>query len=177
MKSFQRIFLLYFLLVATSFFVVEAAYDAKCQMCHPEQVKSFESSFHNTAWNKLKNVSQDYCSTCHGGTAKHLETMKKEVIFSFKDKQNGANADGLCLKCHGDNGHFKKWAETKHNKNGVHCISCHKVHIVDAKEYSRKQCLTCHTLVNGKIKGKDKHPTVGGGMPCIACHSPHAPKI
>jgi hydroxylamine dehydrogenase len=56
---------------------------------------------------------------------------------------------GFCISCHQERtpGLFQSWVESKHAKNGVHCIACHVDHQVASDQKAMvfpEKCGECH---------------------------------
>jgi hydroxylamine dehydrogenase len=56
---------------------------------------------------------------------------------------------GFCISCHQERtpGLFQSWVESKHAKNGIHCVTCHKDHQAASDQRSLvfpEKCGECH---------------------------------
>ncbi len=70
------------------------------------------------------------------------------MCASVPPKQEGIDV-GFCISCHQERtpGLFQSWVESKHAKNGVHCVTCHVDHQAASDQKSMvfpEKCGQCH---------------------------------
>jgi nitrate/TMAO reductase-like tetraheme cytochrome c subunit len=76
----------------------EAAGDADCAACHEQAAAAFAHTTHARIRGFETPDGVTGCASCHGDTAKHLETGEVEGLRRFG---GDAEADSeACLRCH-----------------------------------------------------------------------------
>jgi DmsE family decaheme c-type cytochrome len=86
---------------------------------------------------------------------------------------------GPCLECH-DTARRTHWAGSRHEREGVTCLSCHLPHqdgglgrapLKAATE--AETCFACHAGVRSRSLRTSRHPVRDGFLACSSCHGPH----
>ncbi len=160
--------------------VATPAEATKCADCHEDQVKGFASNPHARFSHKDKTASvpEDFCTTCHGDGAKHMEAPEDPTLIQ---KFHGAEGAENCLTCHEKTNEHGSFATGFHaNSAAVNCLSCHSIHKAVprnphllAKEPGAL-CQTCHAGISASMRNKPHtHRLDRGGMACVDCHDPH----
>jgi DmsE family decaheme c-type cytochrome len=151
----------------------------KCGDCHTEEVAKFGGNPHARYSHKDKKPDlNDFCETCHGNGAKHMEAGgDKSLIQTF----HGLEGSELCLSCHQKANEHASFDLGFHgNTNTVNCLSCHSIH----NSYPKNEhliakapgelCATCHLNQTASFRNKPyAHRLDRGGMTCLDCHNPH----
>ncbi len=138
----------------------------KCAACHADIVAKHATTLHGKA-------GKD-CASCHGGVDAHLAHPTKDNIISFTGKGDVAARNAQCLNCHGKNQKLMFWDNSKHQQNGVACVSCHTIH-KSSKPYAKQpeKCFECHKDVKAQVNKFSHHPIIEGKVKCSDCHNPH----
>jgi DmsE family decaheme c-type cytochrome len=150
----------------------------KCADCHEEQVKGFAANPHARYSHRDKKPDiEDFCTTCHGDGAKHIEASGEGFIQGFHGLAGAEN----CLSCHDKANEHESFTTGFHaNSAAVNCLSCHSIHKSAPKsphllaKAPGTLCATCHTTQTASFRNKPYvHRLDRGGMTCLDCHSPH----
>ena len=118
------------------------------------------------------------CEACHGPGARHARSKNPDSINSLKasSSQTAQERSQPCLSCH-QAGARIGWHASAHQRNGVACSDCHKMHQdrdpVLAKGTEPEVCYACHRQKEGEFQKPSAHPLRFGLMTCSACHSAH----
>jgi DmsE family decaheme c-type cytochrome len=118
------------------------------------------------------------CEACHGPGARHARSKNPESINSLKanSSQTAEERNQACLSCH-QTGSRIGWHANAHQRSGVACGDCHKVHQdrdpVLTKGSEPDVCYACHRQKEAEFQKPSAHPLRFGLMTCSACHSPH----
>ncbi len=154
---------------------------AKCADCHEKETKSFQSNAHGVLENKKSPAGKLGCETCHGPGKTHAGDKDQPgqpsvVTFGRKGNKSTADQNATCLQCH-SYGKTSRWHLSAHEKRGVGCSDCHKVHEGHDKNLVRKTqtdtCLGCHKERRADLHRISRHPIEDGKLSCTSCHNPH----
>jgi DmsE family decaheme c-type cytochrome len=141
--------------------------DADCATCHEQAAAGFTHTAHARIRGFETPDGVTGCASCHGDTARHLETGEVEGLRTFGDD---ADADSeACLGCHATRG-MGEWKASAH-AGEAGCTSCHSSHAASEPE---KKCATCHADVQAMMFAPSHHPVKEGRMTCASCHNVHA---
>ena len=169
--------------VAVAFVAVLAARPVQaanpCADCHGEQVAAALRGPHAG----IASRGARYCESCHGSTAKHLESGSAADLTGSKAALAKADAKArsrACLTCHRTG--FPAWEGTPHARSAdVSCWSCHGDAWHDAKGKAIKKrgesaCASCHVEQVSEFRRVYRHPVLEGRMGCASCHDVHGRK-
>jgi len=118
------------------------------------------------------------CEACHGPGARHARSKNPDSINGLKasSSQTAQERNQPCLSCH-QAGARIGWHASTHERSGVACGDCHKVHQdrdpVLAKNTEPDVCFACHRQKQADFQKPSTHPVRFGLMGCSACHSAH----
>ncbi len=120
------------------------------------------------------------CEACHGPGAAHVAkgSKKKLTINSFKPDSiyTPAQRNQACLSCH-ENGARMAWHTGAHERAGLACTDCHKMHVdrdpVLDKKTEAEVCYRCHKQQRADFQKASSHPVRFGKIACSDCHNPH----
>jgi len=118
------------------------------------------------------------CEACHGPGARHAASKNPQSINSNKasSSQTVQERNQTCLGCHQE-GARVGWHASTHERNGVACADCHRVHQdrdpVLVKSSEPDVCFSCHRQKRADFQKPSTHPVRFGLMGCSDCHSPH----
>src|SRR6187551_1849204 len=118
------------------------------------------------------------CEACHGPGARHAASKNPQSINSLKasSAQTAQERNQTCLACH-QNGARVGWHASVHERNGVACGDCHRVHQdrdpVLVKSAEPEVCIACHRQKRTDFQKPSTHPVRFGLMGCSDCHSAH----
>ncbi len=159
--------------------------DIPCKACHSQTVEKFLQSRHGTDNPKFPGGLRDgnQCAMCHGETLKHMASAGKEKPeFTFKKGKNGLPETGdaekynkVCMTCHSSSA-ARHWTGSRHEANGVACVSCHGMHKADVALNPKTKtalCISCHKEKKSDLHKHFNHPLKDGQMSCTSCHAPH----
>ena len=85
---------------------------------------------------------------------------------------------GPCLECH-DTARRVHWVGSRHERQGVTCLSCHLPHADGTGHAPLKAgteadtCFTCHASVRSRTLRTSRHPVRDGLLACSSCHDSH----
>lgn len=145
----------------------------QCGTCHEDENAKVLKTRHKVLFLKGTPDAKTGCEACHGPASLHLETPGEEII-KFKEIP-AKEANKICLKCHSSK-EAKGWNASRHNKNGLSCVSCHNPHKQTEKllkESKVKTCTNCHLEKKGQASMPSRHPVKEGKVVCSGCHNPH----
>lgn len=151
----------------------EFAGSSTCQTCHEDIFNALLKSPHSAVeTGKKKDWKEHACESCHGGGAKHAESVSATDITRPSDK--------TCLSCHLNQPTQAGRIQSTHAKNAVSCSGCHKVHesggaaLVARKPAAvNAQCEGCHITVKAQFDKPFRHKVPENAMTCVDCHNPH----
>lgn len=122
------------------------------------------------------------CTTCHGSSVQHISAPGRgergsDVRFGDgPDASNAEQQDAPCLGCHQGRGQIH-WPDSPHQREGVKCVDCHRIHQSSAAQEDRevavRACTRCHSRQGAEIHYASAHPLRDGQMLCSDCHNPH----
>jgi len=149
-----------------------------CADCH-EQAAAFADGLHGKALARKGRAAELACASCHGDTAKHVESQGQEP-----PEYNGRGGRGAqpCLSCHEDRRGDRSSYRTGVHASGdaVACGTCHSIHAADKRaahllvKPNVALCGSCHPGPAASHKDKPYAHRIGrGGMDCATCHDPH----
>jgi DmsE family decaheme c-type cytochrome len=156
-----------------------------CIKCHdgPEVLALFKTRHGSRADPHAPFAGgQLQCEACHGPGGAHAGRVRsgqpRPPILAFgagspdpPQRQNQA-----CLGCH-DGAVEHAWHGGEHERAGVACADCHRVHArIDEVRSADRQaavCVGCHERQRAEIAKPFHHPVEGNAMNCGSCHSPH----
>lgn len=155
-----------------------------CLKCHDsDSHKAVLHTAHGVGGDSRTPFAQNACESCHGPSAKHAETSKKDqmgdpvpIAFGRGAHTPVSEQNKVCMDCHqgGDQIH---WMSSSHHAGDVACASCHDSHElrdpVLARETQPEVCFECHTAQRAKAHLRSRHPMAEGKVACADCHLPH----
>ncbi|GMV47731.1 MAG: hypothetical protein AMXMBFR66_31290 [Pseudomonadota bacterium] len=119
------------------------------------------------------------CEACHGPGAAHARSKKARDINTFRPdtRMSLEERNGMCLACH-EGTSRTGWHAGAHERAGLACNSCHKIHLDRGDPMLRKAaqpqvCLGCHKAQRTDFLKTSAHPVREGRMACSDCHSAH----
>ncbi len=122
------------------------------------------------------------CESCHGPSAAHAtgfatgKPASPTIVFNGPNASPVAARNEVCLSCHQDSARMN-WENSKHQSNGLACVSCHTVHVkkdpVLVKATQTDKCFTCHAQQRAESFEFSHHPMREGKVVCSDCHNPH----
>lgn len=145
----------------------------QCVTCHEGVDAKFSKTRHKALFSDETAGAKSGCESCHGPGSAHLDNPGEEIV-KFKDAP-AKEANKACLTCHSAK-QAKGWNASKHNKNGLSCVSCHNPHNATEKllkESKVKTCTNCHVEKKGQASMPSRHPVKEGKVACTDCHNPH----
>jgi len=170
-----------------------------CLECHKNLTQAFTVSPHGKVA-QLKGRDAITCDTCHGDPTRHNQNGNPGRISS-PYKLPTAQANALCLNCHSRDESHAGWLGSRHDRNDMSCVSCHKEHHVASdrlltrtglaptaqmlakvsdkllKQTEQELCLSCHKEKRKATLQRSTHlfSTEHGDtkVSCTSCHNPH----
>lgn len=120
------------------------------------------------------------CEACHGPANTHSTVKRDEKLTVVGQKRGSvipvAQSNALCLSCH-ENRSRSGWHAAAHEKGGVACFDCHKLHTgrdpVMTKTGQPDVCVRCHQKQRADFLKASAHPLRNGLMNCSDCHNAH----
>ncbi len=151
-----------------------------CQACHEDIYNALAKSPHHIVdASKKWGFEGKACESCHGPGAKHAESVSAADIKN-PAKLTAAAADKLCLSCHLNTPTHVGHLQSTHAKDGVSCVSCHKVHadngahlLARTNPEINEQCSGCHLTEAAQFRRPFHHKVPENAMSCVDCHNPH----
>ena len=156
-----------------------------CIKCHDDaEVLSLFKTPHGSRGDPHSPFAagQLQCEACHGPGGAHAgrvrsgETRPPVMRFGAKSGTPAASQNGVCLGCHADTV-GDAWHAGAHERSGVACADCHRVHAVrdDVRTTDRQAtvCFGCHSKQRAEYAKPFHHPLEGNLMSCAGCHGPH----
>jgi DmsE family decaheme c-type cytochrome len=158
--------------------VVEA-----CLMCHDDPaVKGILHGPHAVLADPRTGFAEQGCASCHGPSQAHMQRPPRGSPRAPPDRHFGRDAandpreqDAACLDCHRGSAGLH-WTASAHEREGITCVDCHRVHDSDPMQDSRRQtdaCSSCHRKTAAEFRRPSVHPLLDGRMDCSDCHAPH----
>jgi DmsE family decaheme c-type cytochrome len=146
-----------------------------CQACHEDTFNAIVKSPHGA----VEKRDGHACESCHGPGAKHAGSADAADIRNPL-KMRASAVDETCLSCHRNQETHVGRISNGHSKQGVSCISCHKVHadgghslVARSTETVNPLCASCHRDVWASFQKPFGHRLPQGAMNCVDCHNPH----
>ncbi len=162
---------------------IEEEAPIECAVCHKELYDNMAGSRHGasgdarTPWGKAGDGRNEMCTACHGKADEHAKNPieeKPETVFGKTTLSEDKSV--RCLACH-QGGNRMHWAGAAHDRSGVACSDCHKVHAVKDQVLVQATqagvCFTCHKEVRSAMMRVSAHPIRSGQLTCTSCHQPH----
>jgi DmsE family decaheme c-type cytochrome len=153
----------------------------QCKQCHENQFNNVKGTKHYLALGVGgEKAGKDVhgCESCHGAGSAHVEAGgDKTKIFNFKDATSDQKT-AQCMQCHANNQDHQNFQNSKHNRAGVTCTSCHVVHgpKPEAGQLIQKDpglCFSCHSKEKSAFAKPFHHRVPEGLVKCSDCHNPH----
>jgi DmsE family decaheme c-type cytochrome len=120
------------------------------------------------------------CEACHGPGGSHVAKHSKKKLtidnFNASSFYTAAQRNQACLSCH-ENGPRMDWHTGAHERAGLACTDCHKLHqdrdpVLDRKTQA-DVCYRCHKQQRADFQKVSVHPVRFGKVTCSDCHNPH----
>lgn len=153
--------------------------DAKCTACHDENASPGVLTIGQRRHGVKADGRTPTCTTCHGESDKHIASPADtlpDVVFHGKGKAGPDTANAVCLNCH-ESGKRTFWEGSRHQVEGIECVSCHSVHKptdpVQSKFTQPEVCFNCHKEQRADALKFSHHPVLEGKVVCSDCHNPH----
>lgn len=156
-----------------------------CIKCHDGvEVLSLFRTAHGSRANPRSPFGdgQLQCESCHGPGGAHAGRVRsgqpRPAILDFDAHSAvpAADRNQACLGCH-DDAMRDTWHAGAHERSGVACADCHRVHArqddVRSMERQAGVCFDCHEKQRTEMAKPFHHPVEGKGMNCASCHRPH----
>jgi DmsE family decaheme c-type cytochrome len=155
-----------------------------CLKCHDkDQHKAVLHTPHAQMADPRTPFAENSCEGCHGPSAAHVNTSKKDqegekvpIHFGRNSHTPVEKQNEVCLDCHrgGDQMH---WEGSSHRNGDIPCAACHDSHAINDRVLERAEqaevCFACHTAQRAKSNLLSRHPTREGKIACSDCHLPH----
>lgn len=145
-----------------------------CLSCHEDIGKAFGATAHSRGY---RGQAVD-CEACHGPGSVHADDPQKTNIVQ-PDRLAPAEANEICLSCHGQSKNVQHWPTSRHSAADLKCAECHNVHGIWTADHALRSekategCLACHPQVRKAMFQRSSHPMRNGQMGCPSCHSAH----
>lgn len=149
-----------------------------CISCHNENWNKPILSLFQTKHGVKGDPRTPGCQTCHGMSAKHLESPANppDVKYTKSSTNTVEERNEKCLSCH-KGGARMQWEGSTHNVNGLACATCHDIHRPQQRVLSKatqpEVCFSCHKLQRAEFNKSTHMPLREGKMACSDCHNPH----
>lgn len=160
-------------LSAARTFSADYAGSQACDTCHTDVLAGMMKGPHGVTEQKGE-WKEHACESCHGPGAKHAASADPAAIVN-PAKLRAPEVEKTCLTCHmGDDTHAGH-ISSAHSKQGVSCVTCHKVHTLVPRTNAgiNTQCATCHRDVWASFQKPFGHKLASNAMTCVDCHNPH----
>jgi DmsE family decaheme c-type cytochrome len=157
-----------------------------CLSCHDEdpQVMAIFQTAHGSYHDPRSPMANLQCEACHGPGGAHTARVRRGATrpsmpaFAKGSPMPRLQTSEVCLGCHSAIGRtHAEWAGSTHQRNGVVCVDCHRVHAVHdpvrATVDQAEVCYPCHAEVRVQAARPFAHPVREGLMSCSQCHQPH----
>ena len=158
---------------------------ALCQACHRELAGAMAATGHGKVLADEGAAPElTGCESCHGPGSEHVGSTGRKPPEQTFEGATPEEVEAVCGKCHlkeagaaGDRPgklSAKYWKKSRHGRDDLSCLSCHKVH--GGAEGSQERpaaelCAQCHENVVNE-GGDYTHGPVADGQ-CMLCHEPH----
>ena len=141
-----------------------------CISCHADIAKDFRHAYH-----AQQGIE---CEDCHGSGSLHVEgggDVAKIISFS---RRTPADANGVCLSCHGHDSAIRNWTSGRHASNKLRCTDCHQTHNYGTKGGERGTALV-DVVSPGRIENVERlvpetrvkmQPRWQANDACLRCH-------
>jgi len=153
--------------------------DEKCMACHASVKADAVAGIAMTRHGDKADARTPSCSSCHGGSDKHMTSggaEKPDRVFKGHGKASPEAVNGACLGCH-ESGARNHWAGSKHERENLACNDCHTVHTAQDKVLAKitqpDVCFACHKTERAATHRISHHPVLEGKVACSDCHNPH----
>lgn len=154
-----------------------------CLKCHnDDSVTIIFKTKHAVAADPRTPFAHLQCESCHGPGGEHAKRLHPGDVrpaiplFGKNSVASVGEQNSKCLSCHQDS-HRMAWQGSVHQKEGVACVSCHRVHAehdpVTQTIAQPAVCYQCHQNVRMDFEQFSAHPVRDGNMTCTSCHQPH----
>jgi DmsE family decaheme c-type cytochrome len=154
----------------------------ECASCHTDVASAFAKTAHGKTFAGNKTYASASCVSCHAGAQEHAASGGEKKPVSVR---KGAEANVACLSCHAGKPMQAHWEGSAHQRAGLTCASCHRVHgdhggtpeqvkTLPGPSPITKKCLECHGAQRIALNQRSGHPLrEEGQMNCASCHNPH----
>ncbi len=146
-----------------------------CLDCHDDKAASLSMSTHRLTDPGNPTPIAVGCIGCHDGWKNHVEDPARENITNPGSLTSFDQAE-VCGRCHLNPHQSAMYSGDPHNRSGVGCLSCHKIHDNHnrslVKDDDANYCASCHTAVLSEFKRRSAHPLESGNIRCTDCHFP-----
>lgn len=155
-----------------------------CLSCHDESLTLMNlHTQHAVTADSRTGLAAHGCATCHGPSEAHQRRPDRggrraspDIVFGDGLGQPPITQNRICLRCHQGTATMH-WQGSRHETEGLACISCHRLHIVADPVLDRlteaNVCFVCHRKERAETLRPSAHPLRDGRMICSDCHDAH----
>jgi DmsE family decaheme c-type cytochrome len=147
-----------------------------CTGCHEDQAAALADTPHGAALDdESRPEGLRGCEACHGAGSAHFEAGGEGQIFAFEKSDAAELRSKACRTCHA--GTVSHVARSEHDRAGVACTDCHRVHGGAAEHLlaapAPRLCYGCHPGVRARFALPEHHEVDEGVVACRDCHGVH----
>jgi len=121
----------------------------RCRRCHKSELIEFGKTAHASLPEHKDSVVG--CEMCHGAGKAHADAQEaahgddaktaaaNKLIFAFHGTPKANSA--RCIVCHQSSKQQSQFDHSSHSLNGVACLDCHSIHLVEASDSPKAQAI------------------------------------